>query len=350
MIEIESLTRRFGERTVLRDVSFRVEEGEVVGFLGPNGAGKTTTLRILVGLLAPSSGRVRVGGFDVRTRSLEARRLVGYMPEGVPIYPEMRVVEYLRYRAEIKGVPRSRRAESVDRALSLAGVGDAADRIVGQLSKGYRQRVGLADALVADPPLLVLDEPTSGLDPNQIRQVRSLVRSLAGEKTILLSTHILPEVEASCQRVVILHEGRIVGHGAPGELRARAESHQLVSVVVRGDAARLRSVLEGLEAVRAIRDLVPVSSAESALHRVRLEVNPDSDAVEDVAAVLHEAGLRLRELRSEAASLEEVFAALTTEESSGGAEVSTARLATGRPDAAPEAEGASEDAGQGGVS
>ncbi len=349
VIEIESLTRRFGGRTVLRDVSFRVEEGEVVGFLGPNGAGKTTTLRILVGLLAPSAGRVRVGGFDVQTDPLQVRHLLGYMPEGVPLYSEMRVVEYLRHRAELKGVRRARLSEAVERALELAKVSDAADRIVGQLSKGYRQRVGLADALVADPPLLVLDEPTSGLDPNQVRQVRSLVRSLAGKKTILLSTHILPEVEMSCQRVVILHEGCIVGQGPPGELRGRAGARHVVTVVVRGEAERLRAALEGVESVHAVEDLVPLTASEEGVQKVRLEVHPGGRSAEQVAFALHEAGFRIRELRTEEASLEEVFAALTTEEPDlhrGEAERSSSVSSTPRGGARDAARDA--DASQGG--
>ncbi len=312
MIDVQGLTRRFGDRTVLRDVSFQVAEGEVVGFLGPNGAGKTTTLRILTGYLAPTAGRVRIGGLDVARDGLRTRRLVGYLPEGVPIYPEMRVHEYLRYRAELKGVPRRRLASAVERALEQAGVRDAAGRIVGQLSKGYRQRVGLADALVADPPVLILDEPTSGLDPNQIRQVRRLVRSLGGDKTILLSTHILPEVEASCERVVILHRGQVVGRGAPGELRGRAEAMQIVTLVVRGSLERARAAVEGVEGVRTVRETVPLG--EDDVHRLRLEADPQEQVLEAVAAALFESGLRLRELRTEAASLEEVFAALTTEE------------------------------------
>ena len=283
-----------------------------MGFLGPNGAGKTTTLRILTGYLAPTAGRVRIGGLDVAREGLRTRRLIGYLPEGVPIYPEMRVHEYLRYRAELKGVPRRRIPSAVERALEQAGVQDAASRIVGQLSKGYRQRVGLADALVADPPVLILDEPTSGLDPNQIRQVRRLVRSLGGDKTILLSTHILPEVEASCERVVILHRGQVVGRGAPGELRGRAEAMQLVTVVVRGSLERARAAAEGVEGVRTVRETVALG--EDGVHRLRLEAEPQEHVLEAVASALLEAGLRLRELRTEAASLEEVFAALTTEE------------------------------------
>lgn len=208
MIEADALSRRYGSRLAVDALSFRVNRGEIVGFLGPNGAGKTTTLRMLTGYLAPTAGRVQIDGIDVATDSLQARTRLGYMAEGVPLYGEMRVREYLSHRAALK------RVESVDeavaRALDLAGVTDAENRIIGQLSKGYRQRVGLAEALVADPPLLVLDEPTSGLDPNQVRQFRELVRGFAGSKTIFLSTHILSEVQAICDRVIIIREGRKV--------------------------------------------------------------------------------------------------------------------------------------------
>jgi ABC-2 type transport system ATP-binding protein len=205
----------------VNNVSFRVEPGEIVGFLGPNGAGKTTTLRMLTGYLLPTSGSIQIDDIDVVQRSIEARERLGYMPEGVPLYREMRVHEYLRHRAELKGVPKG--ADAVDRCLELAGVTDVRTRIVGQLSKGYRQRVGLAEALIADPSILILDEPTSGLDPNQVRQFRELVRSFGGKKTVLLSTHILSEVEAVCDRVIIIREGEKVADLAPGDSETSLE-------------------------------------------------------------------------------------------------------------------------------
>jgi ABC-2 type transport system ATP-binding protein len=215
MIEVEALSRRYGSRIAVDDVSFRVEPGEIVGFLGPNGAGKTTTLRMLTGYLAPTSGDIRIDGIDAVTNSIRARERIGYMPEGVPLYSEMRAYEYLRHRGAIKSV--ANLAEAVDRSLELAGVADARTRILGQLSKGYRQRVGLAEALIADPPILILDEPTSGLDPNQVRRFRELVRGFSGKKTVLLSTHILSEVEAVCDRVIIIREGKKVADLVPGD-------------------------------------------------------------------------------------------------------------------------------------
>jgi len=221
VIEVEALSRQYGSRLAVNEVSFRVEPGEIVGFLGPNGAGKTTTLRMLTGYLAPTSGDIRIDGIDAVTDSIRARERLGYMPEGVPLYREMRVFEYLRHRGALKRVPNLTAA--VDRALELAGVEDVRTRIVGQLSKGYRQRVGLAEALIADPPILILDEPTSGLDPNQVRQFRELVRSFGGKKTVLLSTHILSEVEAVCDRVIIIREGEKVADLRPGDAEISLE-------------------------------------------------------------------------------------------------------------------------------
>ena len=311
MIEVSGLSKRFASRLAVDAISFSVAEGEVVGFLGPNGAGKSTTLRMITGFLAASGGSVKVGGIDVDGDPIGARRLIGYMPEGVPLYPEMRVAEYLRYRAALKGVPRRGIGDAVERSLNDAAVDDAADRIIGQLSKGYRQRVGLADALVADPPLLILDEPSSGLDPNQIRQVRELLRGFAGKKTIFVSTHILPEVEAICERVVIIHQGKKVGEGAPHELRQHFGGRHLVRIVGRGSVEAFRQALSAVERVREVLELRP---EEDELVRGTLEVDPEAESSEDVFAAVAAAGLKLRELHLEEASLEAVFGELTTSE------------------------------------
>jgi ABC-2 type transport system ATP-binding protein len=217
-IEVEGLTKRYGPTLAVDDISFSIEPGEIVGFLGPNGAGKTTTLRILTCFLPASSGTARVAGFDVFKESIEVRRRIGYLPENVPLYKEMRVREYLDYRAALKRVPRGEREDAVNEALRLVRIEDHADRIIGHLSKGYRQRVGLADTLVHDPEVLVLDEPTVGLDPNQVREVRDLVRALSEKRTVLFSTHVIPWVEAVCERVVVIAQGRIVADGAISEL------------------------------------------------------------------------------------------------------------------------------------
>ena len=237
MIEVEQLTKRYGAVEAVRGISFEVEKGAVVGFLGPNGAGKSTTLRILSGFLGATSGTVRIDGHDIAAERLEAVGKIGYMPETSPLYPEMRVGEYLRFRAELKGVRRKARASEVTRALEEASVADMADRAIGHLSRGYRQRVGLADALLGSPPLLILDEPTAGLDPNQIGEVRDLIRRLASQHTILLSTHILPEVEATCDRALVIHQGVLVATGSIEQLRAKQTSGK-IAVTVGGKAKR----------------------------------------------------------------------------------------------------------------
>jgi ABC-2 type transport system ATP-binding protein len=267
---------------------------------------------MLTGYLAPSAGRMRIGGVEVADDPIGARRLIGYLPESVPLYLELRVDEYLRYRARLKGVPRSQIKSRVDAALSLANIGDVRQRIIGQLSKGYRSRVGLADALVADPPVLVLDEPTAGLDPNQIRQVRDLVRSMAGEKTVLLSTHILPEVESTCGRVLIINKGSVVGEGAPGELRAAEHAGHVLVAEVRAPQARLAEVLQAVGGVRRVLDCAPLGvDSDPPLVRARLAVD-GAEVAEAVSAAVAAAGLPLRELRREQTSLEDVFASLTT--------------------------------------
>src|ERR1700748_1696767 len=223
MIKVENLTKRYAGQTAIRDLNFEVSPGEIMGFLGPNGAGKTTTMRILAGFMPPTSGRASIAGFDVFGQSLQARTHLGYMPENVPLYSDMRVTEYLNYRAALKGVPHRRIGERIGDVKELCGLKDVERKLIGTLSKGYRQRVGLADALVHEPDLLILDEPTSGLDPNQIRQVRELIRNLGKQHTILLSTHILPEVEMTCSRVIIINKGRIEACDTPqnllGEIR-----------------------------------------------------------------------------------------------------------------------------------
>lgn len=321
MIDVRHLSKRYGDRTAVSDLSFKVERGEVVGFLGPNGAGKSTTLRMLTGFLEPSAGEIRIDGLDAQSQAIEVRRRVGYMPEAVPLYLEMRVVEYLRFRAELKGVPRRDIAKNVDRALELATVADVKTRIIGQLSKGYRQRVGLADALVADPPLLILDEPTAGLDPNQIRQVRDLIRALSKEKTVLISTHILPEVEAICGRVIILDRGKLVSTGRPDELRTLGEGLRSLTIEARAEEAQLRAVLANVQGLTGQLEFTRIG-AGGEVQRVRLgaEAKQIDDVAERVFRAMADAGIALRELHREDASLEEVFARLTTHEADAPAE------------------------------
>jgi ABC-2 type transport system ATP-binding protein len=309
MIAVEGVSKSYGGTGfAIRDVSFEVARGEVVGFVGPNGAGKTTTLRIVAGFLGATSGRVVLGGHDVAEQPLAARALVGYMAEGVPVYPEMRVREYLRYRCELKGTARRRRRSCVERAMALANVEQVADVLIGHLSKGYRQRVGLADALVSEPPILVLDEPTSGLDPNQIRETRALVRDLGKQSAVLLSTHILSEVEATCDRAIVIAQGALVAQGTFAELREMRRSRSLRVVL---GARPSDEVLKGLER-RADIAAVAVEDATVTI-RWNKEVEDTGRAAEEASRFVVEAGCSLREMTPIVASLEEVFAALTLE-------------------------------------
>jgi ABC-2 type transport system ATP-binding protein len=305
MIEAVGLTKEYGSRVAVSDLHFAVGKGEVVGFLGPNGAGKTTTLRMLSGFLGPTRGQVRVAGFDVVAEPLAARAKLGYMPETSPSYPELRVIEYLTFRAELKGVPRGRRAAAVGRALELANLTDRRGSVVAQLSKGYRQRLGLADALVADPPLLVLDEPTSGLDPNQIIEVRQVIRDLSEHHTVVLSTHILAEVDAVCDRAIVIARGKLVAEGTLDALRTRGRASEGTLVVRVPANASVPSAIEDAVVARSELD------AEYQEWRVRL---PEARrSMERWIAVLGQAGYQVAEARLGSASLEQVFGALTRE-------------------------------------
>ena len=311
MIRVSDLTKRYGQKTAVDGVSFSVGAGEVVGFLGPNGAGKSTTLRVIAGFLAPTSGQVTLGGFDVVEEPLAAKKMLGYMPETVPLYPEMRVVEYLAYRAELKGVPRAGRAAAVDEAMTRARVDDVAGTLIGRLSKGYRQRVGFADALVAKPPVLVLDEPTAGLDPNQIRDVRATIRELGRTCAVLLSTHILSEVEASCDRVLVLGHGKLLASGPTAEVARRGRARRVVATV-RGAPDDVIAAAKSASEVRAV-ELLPRGDADDVTRVIcTFDDAADVDAArEALAAHLVAAGLGVRELGTDGGGLEEVFAALT---------------------------------------
>lgn len=317
MIEVEGLTKDYGTVLAVRDVTFSVGRGEVVGFLGPNGAGKSTTLRILAGFLGATSGRVRVSGFDIAEDSLRARASLGYMPEAAPLYPELRVSEYLHFRARLKRVPRAQRAASVERALGRARLLDVSETTIGHLSKGYRQRVGLADALVADPPLLILDEPTAGLDPNQVREVRALIRELAEDHTVLLSTHILSEVEATCQRALVIDRGRLVAQGTLHEL-SQGRRAQLLTVLVRDPERRAAQLLQAQPGVAAVETVTDALDArDSQRTKLRITVADDAERVstsERVVRALVLAGIDVASATPESATLEQVFAELTRNE------------------------------------
>jgi len=313
VIEVQNLTKRYGRVTAVDDVSFRVERGEILGFLGPNGAGKTTTMRVITGYMPPSEGRVRIAGFDTLEQPIEAKRRTGYLPESPPLYPEMTVREYLLFVAQIKGVPSRARASRVERAMVRTWIADVKNVHCRKLSKGYRQRVGLAQALLHDPDVLVLDEPTAGLDPKQIIETRQLVHELAGTHTIVLSTHILPEVAQTCQRVVIINKGKLVAVDSPEALTARLHGATPIYVQVEGgDAA---ADLQGVPGVTR----VAVADRHGSAIGYEVESTRGEDVRRDLARAVVARGLGLLELRPLRMSLEEVFLQVTTEEPGGEA-------------------------------
>jgi ABC-2 type transport system ATP-binding protein len=306
MIKVENLTKRYAGQTAIKDLNFEVGKGEIMGFLGPNGAGKTTTMRILASFMPPTSGRASVAGFDVFEQSLQARAHLGYMPENVPLYNDMRVTEYLDYRAALKGVPHRRVAERVGDVKELCGLKDVEKKLIATLSKGYRQRVGLADALLHEPDLLILDEPTIGLDPNQIRQVRELIKNLGKQHTILLSTHILPEVEMTCSRVIIIHKGRIEACDTPENLLGKIR--QAGGVVLEAKTGNDNGVDE-LKKISGVRDVA--SEIEDGWKIFSLRVESGTDVREEVFRVASERRWSVRELSQRRATLEDVFVEIT---------------------------------------
>jgi ABC-2 type transport system ATP-binding protein len=310
IIEAKGLTKRYAGKTAIDDLSFQVGEGEVVGFLGPNGAGKSTTIRILTGFLAATAGTASICGHDVFRDSLNARRQIGYMPENVPLYMDMGVKEYLTYRAQLKGIKGAKVKERVDHVMDMCGLQDVRRKLIAALSKGYRQRVGLADALVHDPKLLILDEPTNGLDPNQIRQVRSLIKELGKQHTVLVSTHILSEVEMTCNRVIIIAKGIIRAQGTPRELMHNLRTAGTVHLEVQ-EKPGIQEALQSLAGVRTVARKTDASGYAS--YVLRGDANSDLREAVYEAAVSHH--WKLRELSSSNPSLEDVFVELTHSDS-----------------------------------
>ena len=316
MIEVQHLTKRYARATVVDDVSFRVERGEILGFLGPNGAGKTTTMRILTGYIPATEGRALIAGFDVFEQPIEAKRRTGYLPETPPLYPEMTVREYLTFVARIKGVTAAERRPRVAAAIEQTSLVEVADRHCGKLSKGYRQRVGLAQAILHNPDVLILDEPTAGLDPKQILETRQLIKNLGGTHTVILSTHILPEVSQTCQRVVIINRGRVVAVDTPDNLTARLRGAETMYLQV--DAL-------GQDAGPVLQQVAGVTSVAVADHRhgvVGFEINSQQgqDIRRELARAVVARNWGLLELRPMRMSLEEIFLSLTTEDPTGTAE------------------------------
>ena len=313
MIHVQNLTKYYGDRKAIDGISFHINEGEIVGFLGPNGAGKTTTLRIITCFMPASSGSATVGGFDVFSQSLDVRRIIGYLPENVPLYTGMRVREYLNFRGKLHGLDHNARAAAIKRVTDLAWLGDFIDRPIYQLSKGMRQRVGLADALLHDPKVLILDEPTVGLDPTQIRETRNLIKKLGERHTILLSSHILPEVEATCHRTIIVASGRIVASGSPEELKERIRGVSRLIAEISGPGGEVSGALKQLNGVKRVD-----CEAVNGWNRLLIETNKDRDPREDIVRLVAKHNWSLREIRLEHGSLEEYFVEITARQLGGG--------------------------------
>jgi len=305
MIKVEGLTKKFGGVAAVDNVSFSVEKQEIVGFLGPNAAGKTTTMRVLTSYIAPTSGKAIIAGFDVVRQSLDARKHIGYLPESTPLYPEMRVREFLSFRAKLKGMPAAERRTRISEIIERCRVKDVENKIISYLSKGYKQRVGLADAIISNPPILILDEPTIGLDPHQIKQTRELIKELGKDHTIILSTHILPEVEMLCNRVIIIHQGRI----AAMDTLANLIKERRIKLEIKGNIAEIENALKQLKGIKNISSIT-----NNGWDNITMELDTDNDIREEVYnKIILNQGI-IREFRTERTTLEERFIGITTKE------------------------------------
>jgi ABC-2 type transport system ATP-binding protein len=308
MIEVEQLRKNYGDFQAVKDISFTINKGEIVGFLGPNGAGKTTTMRILTGFLEATSGSARLAGFDIAKSPLEVRRRIGYLPESAPLYLEMKVREFLMFLATVHGIDRVKRLARVKEVAELTGIADRLGTDIGHLSKGLRQRVGLCQAMIHDPDILILDEPTSGLDPNQRVEIRGLIKDIGKHKTVILSTHILPEAEATCDRAIIIHEGAIVASGTLEELRGGGVDVQVIRIAVEGSAKGIEDDLKNVDGVvRVLRS----DESNTAATKLDVEFEGSRDPRKELMKVLMDGGYDLLEMARENKSFEDVFARLT---------------------------------------
>lgn len=314
MISVSQLTKSYGHVTAVDHISFDVARGQIVGFLGPNGAGKSTTLKMLTCYLPPTSGTATVNGFDIFHQSHEVRENLGYLPENTPLYTEMKVSEYLDFRGRLRGMDRAARNKRIDYVVERCWLGNVRDRVIGRLSKGYRQRVGLADSLLHNPAVLILDEPTVGLDPTQIRETRKLIRDLGGDHTVLLSTHILPEVEAVCDRAVVIASGKLVAQGTPEELRTSRRMSARVLIECKGPAKEVESALSRVSGVSKVEVLTPHASADKNYNTFALRPREGQDVREEAASTVTRNGWPLREIRLEHATLEEFFVQVTAQQ------------------------------------
>ncbi len=310
MISVENLSKKFGENLVIDNISFEVKKGEVLGFLGPNGAGKTTTMRILTGLIAPTKGNIKVGNYNILDNSLEVRKMIGYLPESVPLYEDMKVFEYLKFMAEMRGVEKHQLLDKMRKIFDLCGLKKVVRQPIGELSKGYRQRVGLAQAMINDPEILVLDEPTSGLDPNQIVEIRNLIKKIGENKTVILSTHILQEVSATCDRVVIINNGEIVAKGTTGELISKAKRKEILYVKVKGN---YNDVIDKLKLMENVEDVKKKDKEADDIYGYQITVGANADIREYVFMTIVKNNWSMLEMKREVVSLEDVFRELTVE-------------------------------------
>jgi ABC-2 type transport system ATP-binding protein len=312
MIETKDLTKRYGDTVAVDNVSFTVNKGEIIGLLGPNGAGKTTTMRILTCYLPADAGKATIAGKDVFEQSLDVRRSIGYLPENNPLYTDMGVVGYLRFIAKIRHIPRKQINSKIKEMIEVCGLEPVIHKSIGALSKGFCQRVGLAQAMIHDPEILIFDEPTVGLDPNQIIEIRELIKRIGEEKTVILSSHILPEVAATCKRIIIMNNGRIVGSGTPEEMSIHARGGGVINIVIRGPVEEIKGKLRSMKEVKDFK----VKGGEGN-HRTRFEVISAGgiDLSEDLFQMVAENGWTLSELHQETLSLEDVFQQLTLKES-----------------------------------
>ena len=308
MIEVKDLTRYYGQKKAISNVSFNVSKGEIVGLLGPNAAGKTTTMRILTCFMPPTSGTATVGGFDIFDQSMDVRRITGYLPENPPLYTDLIVEDYLRFVAKLKGVERNRINGEVDLAIQKANIGDVRSRVIGKLSKGFKQRVGLAQSLLNNPQVVIFDEPTVGLDPKQIIEIRELIRNLKGEHTVILSSHILPEVEQTCERVVIISEGVVVAEDTPENLTARMRGVERVLLEVEGAEKDVR------DALKKVKDISTINIEKQNVNILKMSVESQSDIRKEIARAIVESKLGLLEIQSDKVTLEDIFLDLTTKE------------------------------------
>ena len=311
MITASHLSKNFGPTKALKDVSFEVKKGEVLGFLGPNGAGKTTTMRILACYHPANSGTATIAGFDVFENPLEVRKLIGYLPENNPLYMDMGVVDYLEFIAKIRAIPPSKRKEQIRHVIELCGLRKELGKDIGELSKGFCQRVGLAQALIHDPDILILDEPTIGLDPTQIIEIRELIKKIGKEKTIILSSHILPEVSATCDRIIIIHQGEIVGSGTPEEMANESKGEEIIYITIRGPLKEIQSKLEAME---KIKEFKKIGKKVDGLNQFEIKSDIGVDLSEELFFLVAQNGWSLTELHKETANLENIFLQLTTKE------------------------------------